>query len=128
MPRLFIAIDTPPPALTPMIAARNALRTVRADVTWEPDDKLHCTLKFLGDTPFPERERIEDLTQHLKPGDVIETMIVNVDRKTRSINLSIKANNHVEQSQAMQKLASESSASSGTTNLGALLKAKLNQH
>ena len=74
------------------------------------------------------RERIEDLTQHLKPGDVIETMIVNVDRKTRSINLSIKAKDHVEQSQAMQKLASESSASSGTTNLGALLKAKLNQH
>ncbi|MBK8118431.1 MAG: 30S ribosomal protein S1 [Sulfuritalea sp.] len=73
------------------------------------------------------RERIEDLTQHLKPGDVIETMIVNVDRKTRSINLSIKAKDHVEQSQAMQKLASESAASSGTTNLGALLKAKLNQ-
>ena len=73
------------------------------------------------------RERIEDLTQHLKPGDVIETMIVNVDRKARSINLSIKAKDHVEQSQAMQKLASESSASSGTTNLGALLKAKLNQ-
>ena len=44
-------------------------------------------------------------TQHLKPGDVIETMIVNVDRKTRSINLSIKAKDHVEQSQAMQKLS-----------------------
>jgi len=74
------------------------------------------------------RERIEDLTQHLKVGDVIETMIVNVDRKTRSINLSIKAKDQVEQSQAMQKLASDSSsASSGTTNLGALLKAKLNQ-
>ncbi len=73
------------------------------------------------------RDRIEDLTQHLKVGEVIETMIVNVDRKTRSINLSIKAKDHVEQSQAMQKLASESSASSGTTNLGALLKAKLNQ-
>jgi small subunit ribosomal protein S1 len=74
------------------------------------------------------RDRIEDLTQHLKVGSVIETMIVNVDRKTRSINLSIKAKDQVEQSQAMQKLASESSASSGTTNLGALLKAKLNQH
>ena len=73
------------------------------------------------------RERIEDLTQHLKVGETIETMIVNVDRKTRSINLSIKAKDQVEQSQAMQKLASESSASSGTTNLGALLKAKLNQ-
>ena len=75
------------------------------------------------------RERIEDLTQHLKVGETIETMIINVDRKTRSINLSIKAKDQVEQSQAMQKLAaSDSSASSGTTNLGALLKAKLNQN
>jgi small subunit ribosomal protein S1 len=75
------------------------------------------------------RDRIEDLSQHLKVGEVIETMIINVDRKTRSINLSIKAKDQVEQSQAMQKLAADtSSASSGTTNLGALLKAKLNQH
>ena len=74
------------------------------------------------------RDRIEDLTQHLKVGDVLETMIVNVDRKTRSINLSIKAKDQVEQNQAMQKLAAENSASSGTTNLGALLKAKLNQN
>jgi small subunit ribosomal protein S1 len=74
------------------------------------------------------RDRIEDLTQHLKVGDKIETLIINVDRKTRSINLSIKAKDQVEQSQAMQKLAADNtSASSGTTNLGALLKAKLNQ-
>jgi small subunit ribosomal protein S1 len=74
------------------------------------------------------RERIEDLTQHLKAGDKIDALIINVDRKTRSINLSIKAKDQVEQSQAMQKLAADSSsASSGTTNLGALLKAKLNQ-
>ena len=74
------------------------------------------------------RDRIEDLAQHLKVGDVIETMIINVDRKTRSINLSIKAKDQVEQNQAMQKLAADNSAaSSGTTNLGALLKAKLNQ-
>ncbi|MFA4970676.1 MAG: 30S ribosomal protein S1, partial [Sulfuritalea sp.] len=51
------------------------------------------------------RDRIEDLTQHLKVGETIETMIINVDRKTRSINLSIKAKDQVEQSQAMQKLA-----------------------
>ena len=63
----------------------------------------------------------------LKVGDEIEAMIVNVDRKTRGINLSIKAKDSAEQHEAMQKLASESSAASGTTNLGALLKAKLNQ-
>jgi len=73
------------------------------------------------------RERIEDLRTHFKEGDVVEAMIINVDRKTRGINLSIKAKDQAEQSEAMQKLASESgSASTGTTSLGALLKAKLN--
>ncbi len=74
------------------------------------------------------RERVEDLRMMFKEGDAVETMIINLDRKTRSINLSIKAKDQVEQNEAMQKLAAEtSSASSGTTNLGALLKAKLNQ-
>jgi small subunit ribosomal protein S1 len=74
------------------------------------------------------RDRIEDLSQHLKVGEAIESLIINVDRKTRSINLSIKAKDQAEQSEAMQKLASDSaSAATGTTNLGALLKAKMNQ-
>ena len=74
------------------------------------------------------RDRIEDLSQHLKVGDEVEAMIINVDRKTRGINLSIKAKDSAEQHEAMQKLSAESSAAaSGTTNLGALLKAKLNQ-
>jgi small subunit ribosomal protein S1 len=73
------------------------------------------------------RDRIEDLRTMLKEGDEVETMIINVDRKSRSISLSIKAKDQVEQSEAMQKISSDSSASTGTTNLGALLKAKLNQ-
>jgi len=74
------------------------------------------------------RERIEDLSQHLKVGEAVEALIINVDRKTRSINLSIKAKDQAEQSEAMQKLATDSaSAATGTTSLGALLKAKLNQ-
>ena len=73
------------------------------------------------------RDRIDDLTQHVKVGEELETMITNVDRKTRSINLSIKAKDQAEQHEAMQKLASDSSAATGTTNLGALLKAKMNQ-
>ena len=70
--------------------------------------------------------RVDDLTTVLKEGQEIELMIINVDRKTRSINLSIRAKDQAEQSDAMQKLASETAAS-GTTNLGALLKAKLNE-
>ena len=71
------------------------------------------------------RERIEDLTHHLKEGDAVTAMIINIDRKNRSINLSIKAKDMAEEQGAMQKLQSESAASSGSTSLGALLKAKL---
>ncbi|MDA8328172.1 MAG: 30S ribosomal protein S1 [Betaproteobacteria bacterium] len=71
------------------------------------------------------RDRVEDIRNHLKEGDVIEAMITNVDRKTRSIQLSIKAKDAAEHTEAMQKMASDQSANSGTTNLGALLKAKL---
>ncbi len=72
------------------------------------------------------RDRIDDLTKVYKEGDAIEAMIINIDRKTRSINLSIKAKDQAEQHEAMQKFSADSNASSGTTNLGALLKAKLN--
>lgn len=71
--------------------------------------------------------RVDDLTTMFKEGDEVEALVINVDRKTRSISLSIRAKDQVEQSEAMSKLASESSASAGTTNLGALLKAKLNE-
>ena len=71
------------------------------------------------------RERIEDLRTHLKEGDEVEALIINVDRKGRSINLSIRAKDQVEQQEVMQKMATESTGSAGTTSLGALLKAKL---
>lgn len=51
-------------------------------------------------------------------------MVINVDRKNRSIQLSVKAKDYAEESEAMKQY-SESPASTGTTNLGALLKAKL---
>ena len=72
-------------------------------------------------------QRVDDLTTVLKEGSEIEAAIINVDRKTRSISLSIRARDQVEQNEVMNKLASENAASSGTTNLGALLKAKLNE-
>ena len=71
--------------------------------------------------------RIEDLTTVLKEGEEIEALIINVDRKSRSINLSIRAKDQAETSDAMQKLAAEGSAATGTTSLGALLKAKLDE-
>ncbi|MDR0563612.1 MAG: 30S ribosomal protein S1 [Azoarcus sp.] len=72
-------------------------------------------------------QRVDDLTTVLKEGAEIEAAIINVDRKTRSINLSVRAKDQVEQNEVMNKLATENAASSGTTNLGALLKAKLDE-
>ncbi len=71
------------------------------------------------------RDRVEDIRNHLKEGDEVEAMIINVDRKSRSIHLSIKAKDAAEHTEAMQKLAGDQGANTGTTNLGALLKAKL---
>ena len=70
--------------------------------------------------------RVEDATTVLKAGDNVEAMIINVDRKARSIQLSIKARDNAETAETIQRM-SDASASSGTTNLGALLKAKLDQ-
>jgi small subunit ribosomal protein S1 len=70
--------------------------------------------------------RVEDASTVLNVGDTVDAMIINIDRKTRSIQLSIKARDNAETADTIQRM-SEASASSGTTNLGALLKAKLDQ-
>jgi small subunit ribosomal protein S1 len=71
------------------------------------------------------RDRVEDARTHLKEGDSVNAMVINVDRKNRTINLSVKQKEFAEENEAMAKLQSESAASTGSTNLGALLKAKL---
>jgi small subunit ribosomal protein S1 len=72
------------------------------------------------------RDRIDDLRTHLKEGDTVSAMIINLDRKSRSINLSVKAKDLSEETEAMKQLRSENAAASaGATNLGALLRAKL---
>jgi len=68
-------------------------------------------------------DRVEDARNHLKEGDTVQAMIINVDRKNRNINLSIKAKDTAETAETMARMQSE--ATTGTTNLGALLKAKL---
>ncbi|MCK9687095.1 30S ribosomal protein S1 [Scleromatobacter humisilvae] len=72
------------------------------------------------------RDRVEDARSILKEGDEVEAMIINVDRKTRSIQLSIKAKDNVDQQEAMQRISSTNEReNAGTTSLGALLRAKL---
>ena len=72
------------------------------------------------------RDRVEDARNVLKEGDEVSVMIVNIDRKTRNIQLSIKAKDMADQNEAMQSLSQQSAReSAGTTSLGALLRAKL---
>ncbi|MFT3756761.1 MAG: 30S ribosomal protein S1 [Pseudoxanthomonas sp.] len=71
-------------------------------------------------------ERVDDASQHLKVGDKIEAKFVGMDRKGRSLQLSIKAKDEAETAEALaeyNKAAAE--AATGTTSLGALLRAQL---
>jgi small subunit ribosomal protein S1 len=71
------------------------------------------------------RDRVEDIRTHLKEGDEVEAKIINIDRKNRNINLSIKAKDMADEADVMQKMSASDTGAAGTTNLGALLKAKM---
>jgi small subunit ribosomal protein S1 len=71
-------------------------------------------------------DRVEDARNVLKEGDAVNAMVINVDRKTRQIHLSIKAKDSADQQEAMQRLSQTSEReNAGTTSLGALLRAKM---
>jgi len=71
-------------------------------------------------------DKVDDASSIVKVGDEIEVKILNVDAKEKTIQLSFKAKNATKPKAAKKKVeAEESSDNAGTTNLGALLKAKL---
>ena len=72
------------------------------------------------------RDRVEDARQFLKVGDDIEAKFLGVDRKTRSISLSVKAKEVSEEAEAVQSYRSEHGAPTAGTSLGELLKAQIN--
>jgi len=72
------------------------------------------------------RDRVEDARNVLKEGDEVTAVVINVDRKTRNIQLSIKAKDMADQQEQMSNLSQQSAReNAGTTSLGALLRAKL---
>jgi len=70
------------------------------------------------------KERVDDATQHLKVGDKVEAKFIGMDRKGRSLQLSIRAKDEDELQDALSEYQS---ATGGTTKLGALLKEQLNR-
>ncbi|TVT55718.1 MAG: 30S ribosomal protein S1 [Sedimenticola thiotaurini] len=70
------------------------------------------------------RERIEDARTELKEGDEVEARFLGVDRKNRTITLTIKAKDFAEEQAAIK---SYSSAPTGTATLGDMLKAQMDE-
>ena len=73
------------------------------------------------------KDRVEDARNALKEGEEVEAKIIVVDRKNRTISLSIKSKDEVEEKEAVkahnQKSAPEAAA--GPTTIGDLIKEQL---
>ncbi|MEX0614288.1 MAG: 30S ribosomal protein S1, partial [Methylophaga sp.] len=70
------------------------------------------------------RERVEDASKVLNIGDEVEAKFTGMSRKDRTLNLSIKAKDDQEESEAVKEY---SNVSSGNTTLGDLLKEQMDQ-
>ena len=71
------------------------------------------------------REKVEDLRTILNEGDKVEALVVNHNKKSGEVMISMKAKELADTAEVMEKMAADSGSQSGKTNLGALLKAKL---
>jgi ribosomal protein S1 len=70
------------------------------------------------------RDRVEDARSALSEGSQVEARFVGVDRRNRTISLSIRAKDEKDEQQAMHEYA-DTDASTGTTSLGELLKEQI---
>ena len=73
-----------------------------------------------------KKERVEDASKVLSVGDEVEAKFISLDRKNRSLALSIRALEDEELAEALEDYRSQNAAS-GTTSLGELLKEQLDQ-
>lgn len=72
------------------------------------------------------RDKVEDARNALNVGDDVEVKVINVDRKNRTLNLSIKAKEFADEKEAVKqhKVQQQTDAPAPTT-LGDLIKAKM---
>jgi small subunit ribosomal protein S1 len=71
------------------------------------------------------KDRVEDARSFMNEGDEIESKITGMDRKGRSVYLSIKAKDTDEEQEAMKDYAASSESTTTTTSFGELLKEKM---
>jgi small subunit ribosomal protein S1 len=69
------------------------------------------------------RDRVEDARSILNEGDEVEAKFIGIDRKNRTINLSIKAKDTDDEKEAMSEI--NRGATAATTTLGDLLKEQM---
>ena len=85
-------------------------------------DEVEATLK----ASEINRDRVEDATKFLEVGQEVEAKIINVDRKSRSINLSIKAKDEAEEKEAVANLKTAAAGQeNGPKTIGDLIKAQM---
>ena len=70
------------------------------------------------------RDRVEDASTLLKVGEEIEAKFMGVDRKTRMMNLSIKAKDFADEAEVMKEY---SGRASGGTSLGDIFKEQMGE-
>ena len=70
-------------------------------------------------------DRVEDARSFMNEGDRVEAKITGMDRKGRSIYLSIKAKDSDEEQEALKDYTATSDARAATTSFGDLLKEKM---
>jgi len=63
--RLFIAINLPADVRQRIHEATATLRDAAPDVAWTPPERLHLTLKFLGERPESEVARLESMLRRV---------------------------------------------------------------
>jgi small subunit ribosomal protein S1 len=69
------------------------------------------------------RDRVESIDALFKVGDELEAVVTNVDRKTRMVNLSVKAMTEAEEKEALRSI--NKVEEKVTTTLGDLIKEKM---
>lgn len=71
------------------------------------------------------RDKVEDARNALKEGEEVEAKITNVDRKNRTIILSIKAKDTDEEKQAIKDHSAKQAEHAAPATLGDLIKAEM---
>jgi small subunit ribosomal protein S1 len=84
-------------------------------------DDVEATLK----ASELSREKVEDARNVLNVGDEVEAKIIAVDRKNRSISLSVKSKDVEEEKSAIKEHSSKQAEQAAPTTLGDLIKAQM---